>query len=161
MGCTWRIRLRGAVGALGALAVLGTGCVDVSGGAVEFPWAIFARDGRAITDCACADPPIAYVALALVSEADGSDPCAFAASCRFTCGRKIGATPFFIPPGSYQMSIVPMDGTLNVLPTVDTVPPVVREVARGQPTELDAFMLTASCADRCNGGSPTQPCSGG
>ena len=53
--------------ALVALAALGpAGCVAIDGGSVEVEWTVFAADGRGvITDCACADPPIAYVQLKL------------------------------------------------------------------------------------------------
>ena len=144
------------------------GCVDIKGGAVEVPWAIFAPDGHAITDCACAvespagAQPIAYVRLNLVSNPDpaGAKPCDGIDSCRFTCSHKIGATPFMIPEGQYQMSLTPLaaDGTVLAIPSTA---PVLRPVTRGQPTELEAFVFTASCASRCNGGSATQPCTGG
>ena len=150
-------------------------CVDINGGAVEVPWAIFTPDGRAITDCACAleppaagqaiteERPIAYVRLDLVSASNGTNPCLGLDSCRFTCGRKIGATPFMIPEGQYEMSLVPLaeDGTVLAEQGLTPVAPVSRPVTRGQPTELEAFAITATCASRCNGGSATQPCTGG
>jgi hypothetical protein len=141
------------------------GCVDVNGGAVEVAWAIFAKDGRAINDCACANPAIGYVRLNLVSEPPpGSEPCAGTNSCRFACSRRIGATPFMIPPGPYLMSVVPvgLDGGDIAPADVKSPPAVSRFVVTGQPTELEAFMLeSTTCADRCNTGGITQPCAGG
>lgn len=150
-----------AVGA--ALAVLGaggTGCVEIDGGAVEVPWTVFAADGRgAINDCSCAAPAIEYVRLRLTA-ADGSDPCATASSCRFECHRKIGATPFMIPPGTYFMSIEPegADGAPLVPPLVSVPAPMSRQVVRGAPTELDAFDIQAACAVSCHGDVVDQPC---
>jgi hypothetical protein len=141
------------------------GCVDVNGGAVEVAWAIFARDGRAITDCTCADPAIGYVRLELVSDPPpGNQPCAGTNSCRFACNRKVGATPFMIPPGRYLMSVVPvgLDGADIPATSVKVPPPVSRFVVTGQPTELEAFMLeSANCADRCNTGGISETCTGG
>jgi hypothetical protein len=142
----------------------GVGCVDIQGGAVEVSWAVFARDGRKITDCSCADPPIAYVRLNLMPDPDdGTMPCAGMDGCRFPCGRMVGATPFTIRPGDYLMSLVPVgvDG-LDLSPQLVQSPaPEFRSVVRGQPTELEAFMLQTSCATRCNSQDITRPCSGG
>ena len=143
------------------------GCVEINGGAVEVSWAIFARDGRAITDCRCADPSIAFVRLNLVSDPDGaSQPCAGLEGCRFACDRKTGATPFLVPPGQYLMSLVPVDASGNDVPigasatSIDSPAPQSRAVVRGQPTELEAFMLEANCATSCDKGS-FSPCAGG
>lgn len=146
-------------------------CVDIKGGAVEVPWAIFDSSGRRINDCACAvepsagaspagDKSIAFVRLDLVSFATGSEPCAGLDSCRFTCSRMIGATPFMVPPGQYMMGLTPLaaDGTEL---SIRSTPPLSREVVHGQPTELDSFAFTAGCASTCNGGSANQPCTGG
>ena len=156
---------------LGAVALGGLGCVDINGGAVEVAWGLFAKDGRAINDCTCAVPltpaesetSIAYVRLNLVSDSAPADqPCAGTNNCRFACNRKIGATPFMIPPGRYLMSLVAVDADGGDFPvgSVDTPPAELRSVVRGQPTELDAFMLQARCANRCNSGGIMQPCGG-
>jgi hypothetical protein len=112
----------------------GLGCVDINGGAVEVAWGVFAKDGRAINDCSCAvaltppeaETPIAFVRLDLVSDNDAADqPCAGTNNCRFSCNRKIGATPFMIKPGRYLMSLVAVDGAGNDFPagSVDSPPP--------------------------------------
>jgi hypothetical protein len=160
------------IGSLGAIVVgfslsaiaASAGCVSVNGGAVEVAWMIFARDGRAITDCACADPAIAYVRLNLVSDSDpDSQPCAGLDSCRFSCGRQVGATPFMIAPGQYLMSLVPIGSDGVDLPSgsVESPAPESRSVVLGQPTELEAFMLKANCASRCNSSDVNLPCAGG
>jgi hypothetical protein len=154
-----------------SIGLFAMGCVDIKGGAVEVPWAIFDANGRAINDCACAveaavgDNPvgnksIAFVRLDLVSATTGDAPCAGLDSCRFACSRRIGATPFMIPGGQYQMSLTPLaaDGTEL---SIRSTPAVSRGVVVGQPTELGAFEFMAGCASGCNGGSATQPCTGG
>lgn len=157
---------------VGIIALPAAGCVDISGGAVEVSWAVFSRDGRAINDCSCADPAIGYVRLQLVSETDpGNQPCAGNGACRFACGRKTGATPFFIAPGQYLMSVVPLDADGNDLattfipgnavPSVQTPAAESGTVVRGQPTELEAFMLEADCRSTCNAGGILSPCTGG
>ena len=150
--------------------LLAAGCVDVKGGAVEVPWAIFDSNGRRINDCPCAVDPatignpageksIAFVQLNLVSST-GDQPCAGIASCRFACSRMIGATPFMIPKGLYQMSLTPLAADGSELP-IPSTPAESRDVVSGRPTELGAFSFTAGCASTCNGGSVTQPCAGG
>src|SRR5450432_2079072 len=168
-----RARCGGALTLVLASAVVAglvslVGCVEINGGAVEVSWAIFARDGRAINDCGCSEPRIAEVRLNLVSDPGGaSQPCAGVAACRFSCGRKVGATPFMVPPGQYLMSLVPIGSDGNDLPAaggpdvaVLAPPAQSRTVVRGQPTELEAYMLEASCASRCDMGF-FNACSGG
>ena len=131
-------------------------CVSIDGGAVEASWVVRSDDGRAITDCACSDPLIASVRLTLVgfSEAvKGTTPCDARAACQFSCQRHTGATPFDIPPGSYLMSLTPLaaDGQdLSATAHVLTPAPVLREVVRGQPTQLDALAIVAGCARSCD-----------
>ena len=160
-------------GLLSAFAVMATiagatqGCVEINGGAVEVPWTVFAEDGRgAINDCNCTEPAIMYVRLKLeapLGAPDQPDPCAGSAACRFSCQRKTGATPFMIPPGTYQLSIEPetADG-LPIDPGLVMVPaPITREVVRGAAAELDALQITAPCAVSCSGGDMTKACSRG
>jgi hypothetical protein len=149
-----------------AFAALGSGftaCVDIDGGAVEVPWTVFAKDGRgAINDCSCADPAITYVQLKLAGPPDDptrADPCAGVTSCRFSCDRKIGATPFIIPPGTYLMSIQPVASDGTAVTTAMVPDPILRQVDKGAPTELDAFEIQAPCALRCHGDDLQMPCS--
>lgn len=156
------------------IAMMGgaAGCVDIDGGAVEVSWAIFSRDGRAINDCACASPRVSFVRLHLESVTDSAlQPCAGVNACRFSCGRKTGATPFMIPPGQYLMSLVPLgtDGTdiaaatttQDPRPSVQRPAPQWRSVVRGQPTQLEAFMLEADCESRCRGAEIFAACTAG
>jgi hypothetical protein len=159
--------LLAALVGLGAAAAAAPGCVEIDGGAVEVPWAIFAPDGRAITDCACAedptrDPPLAVerMRLELVSEDGSRRPCDGRSSCTFACSRKIGATPFVIEPGRYNMSLTPL-GAGDTPLMLEATTPVLRDVVRGQPTELEAWMFTAGCSARCRGASATEPCTDG
>jgi hypothetical protein len=138
-------------------------CVEIDGGAVEASWLVVAADGHAITRCSCADPEIVSVRLKLVRPNDdpmaaaaGPDACEGRPSCQFSCERRTGATPFDIPAGSYLMSLVAVDAAGQDLTVVDpsgkrivAPAPVLRDVVRGQPTQLDALPLVAGCAPRC------------
>jgi hypothetical protein len=133
-------------------------CVPIDGGAVEASWVVVSVDGYAIADCGCTDPAIASIRLALVGQPPltGTTPCQDQASCRFSCDRRTGATPFDIPPGNYLMSLVAVDAAgqdLNGEGAADkrvvAPAPVLRRVVLGQPTQLDALALVAGCAPRC------------
>jgi len=140
------------------LLAAATGCVEVKGGAVEIFWAVYARSGAAITDCSCADPPIAMVRLQLVGQngrVDGNTPCAGQAQCDFPCQRDTGSTAFDIPPTegneSYQISVVAVDSEGTEIPSdlVTTPAPILRSVVSGQATETEAFQLVAECRAEC------------
>ncbi len=143
---------------LAGLAGLIPACVPIGGGSVEISWVVIAPDGRGITDCNCANPAIAKVRLSLVGvggDIDGVDACAGQAQCDFPCQRQTGATPFDIKPTQsgemYSVSVVALDADGDPLPQVMTPAPILRQVAFGQPTEVEAFALVAACADVCNG----------
>jgi len=149
---------------LGSLSLLAgaAGCVSIDGGSVEVEWTVFAADGRGvITDCACAEPPIAYVQLKLGGPPDNptqADPCAGNTACRFSCGRHDGITPFFIPAGPYLMSIEPLSAD-GLAIAGDMVPdPLVGQVTKGLSHDLGAFAIQAPCAMRCHGNDPTTAC---
>lgn len=142
------------------LAAAAVSCVPIDGGAVEASWVVRTEDGRAVSECDCADPPIPIVRLSLVgAEGDikGSEPCKDRVKCGFACQRHTGATPFDIPPGFYLISLVPTDAVGNDLtqmqasrPPVSIPAPVLREVVMGQPTQLDALAIVASCSPACS-----------
>jgi hypothetical protein len=149
-----------------ALASAAVSCVSIDGGAVEASWVVRSDDGRAITDCDCSAPEVARVRLALVGAgADnmGARPCQGRVACEFPCARHTGATPFDIPPGMYLMSLTPVDASGQDLgvgaPKVETPAPVLREVVRAQPTQLDAFSIVAMCAPSCSGSNKGKVCS--
>jgi hypothetical protein len=146
------------------LFLLGTAaavsCVAVDGGGVEASWLVVATDGHAIGRCDCSDPEIVSVRLKLVGRSDGSEPCRDRPSCLFPCQSRTGATPFDIPPGQYLMSLVPVDAAGQDLAAPDGTgsrvvapAPILRDVVRGQPTELDSFALVAGCSPRCTKGT--------
>ena len=138
-----------------AFAVSASACVEIDGGAVEVSWVIRSPSGAGITDCGCAAPAIAAVRLVLRGVGgtiEGATPCAGRAQCDFPCQRQTGATPFDIretlPGESYEVSVVAVaDGV--VLPEVKRPAPILREVVRAQPTEVEAFQLVAECAAEC------------
>ncbi|HEY6476462.1 MAG TPA: hypothetical protein VI456_07745 [Polyangia bacterium] len=134
-------------------------CVPVNGGAVEINWVVVeAGTGGAINDCGCTDPAIAKVRLVLVGVGgaiDGATPCAGKAQCDFPCQNQTGATAFDIPPtGSgenYEVSVVAVGADGTELPQIMSPAPYLRQVVRGQPTEVEAFALVAPCAPACSG----------
>jgi hypothetical protein len=139
-----------------SFACLVAGCVEIDGGAVEISWVIRSKAGSAITDCGCASPSISRVRLALGGiggAVDDTKPCAANAQCDFPCGRQTGATAFNIPETHgaerYQVSIeaLGMDG--SPLLQVMAPAPILREVVRGQPTEVASMELVAECATEC------------
>jgi hypothetical protein len=140
------------------------GCVQIDGGAVEVSWVVHA-DGRAITDCSCADPAIASVRIQMVGQGgsiQGLMPCAGRAQCVFGCQRQTGATPFDIPETrggeQYAISLVAVDAHGADLPEVKAPAPILRSVVRGQPTEVEAFLLEAGCSSECEGMNKTDVC---
>jgi hypothetical protein len=139
-----------------AVALAADSCVSIDGGAVEASWLVVGVDGHAITRCDCADPRIDSVRLKLVGVSggvNGTEPCRDRGSCRFSCERRTGATPFDIPPGEYLMSLVAVDAAGQDLDAgerrVLAPAPVLRDVVHGQPTQLDALALVAGCAPSC------------
>jgi hypothetical protein len=155
-----------------ALGLLVGSCVQINGGSVEVSWAVHAN-GRAITDCSCAvsplasvgAQPIASVRIELVGQhgaIDGTRPCAGRAQCQFACQRQTGATPFDIPETHgdemYAISVVAVDKNGADLPGITAPAPILRTVVRGQPTEVEAFLFQADCAQACQGMNKTSVC---
>jgi hypothetical protein len=139
-------------------------CVQIDGGAVEVSWVVHAN-GRAITDCTCSDPEIASVRIEIVGQGgaiEGTKPCAGRPQCVFSCQRQTGATPFDIPEThgdeAYSISLVAVGKNGADLPEVRTPAPILRSVVRGQPTEVEAFLLEAGCAMACEGMNKSGVC---
>jgi hypothetical protein len=162
-----RLRLppRTPIAALGCFVALFSGCVDVDGGAVEVSWVVHAN-GRAITDCGCADPIISKVRIHLEGRGgaiEGTTPCADRAQCEFSCQRQTGATPFDIrptrPDEAYAVSVIAVGPDGEDLPGVIAPAPILRTVMKGQPTELGAFLLEAAgCNSQCESMNKTGVC---
>ena len=162
---------------LACLAGLIPACVKIDGGSVEISWVVIAPDGRGITDCSCANPAIAKVHLKLVlvdcgidgsgtdgggvDGGDGVDACAGQAQCDFPCQRQTGSTPFDIQPTQngemYSVSVEALGADGSPLAQVTTPAPILRQVVFGQPTEVEAFALVASCSAACNGSVCASP----
>lgn len=139
-----------------AAVFIPAGCVGIDGGAVEISWVVRDADGRAITDCGCSDPPIARVKLKLVGQGGdirGTTPCEGRAQCEFPCQRQTGSTPFDIketqPNETYAISVAAVNQEGVELPQIITPAPILRTVVRGQPTEVEAFLLVAQCSGEC------------
>lgn len=152
------------------LALAATGCVSIDGGAVEASWDVHAPDGRGIADCSCTCPGVATVRFSVVPEAGGADLCAGRAACQFPCQAKHGATPFDIPAGDYELSLVPVGadgrdltgavsqaggGTCSAHSGVN---PIARTIGKGQLTQLNAVLIEADCAPVCGGSDSTKVC---
>jgi hypothetical protein len=148
---------------LALFALAGAGCVKIDGGAVEISWVVRSAEGQAITDCSCADPPIASVRLRLRGvggSIEGATPCEGDARCAFSCQRQTGSTPFDVretlPGEMYEISVVAVGTNGMDLPQVMTPAPILRSVTRGQATEVEAFLLVAQCGcGRTEGGVNT------
>ncbi len=170
------IRVAVLAPALGLVA----GCVPIDGGAVEASWVLRTFDGRAISSCACSSPEIARVRFVVYGvREDGSlreDLCAGRSDCEFSCSRQSGATSFFIPPGRYAFSVAPLGVAGDSLvppgppilqppgtdqptdPSVRVPAPILRDIAYGRPTQLDAIAIESSCAAACNGEQSNRVC---
>ena len=143
---------------VGCASALAGACVKIDGGAVEVSWVIRSTTGSAITDCGCAFPPIDTVRLVLKGVGGaiaGTTPCAGKAQCDFPCQRQTGSTAFDIAETSggekYEISVVAVGADGQEIPQsqVMTPAPILRDVVRGQPTEVEAFQLVAPCAAAC------------
>jgi len=144
--------------ALLSLVCLLAACVKIEGGAVEISWVVRSQAGSAIADCGCASPPIAKVRLILVGMGgaiDGQMPCEGQAQCDFPCARQTGSTAFNIQETHgderYAVSVVALgtDGSEIPKEVVDHPASILREVVRGQPTEVESMQLVANCATEC------------
>ena len=133
----WRVVLVGLQ--LGSLA----GCVAVEGGAIEAAWVINAAVGGVRISCECAQ--ITSVDIVVVPQSGTDTPCA-GDDCRFSCRRGVGTTRFAISEGNYVISLAGVDSSgvrLTAAEGLTTPPPIVREVRRGELTNLGVYLLIA------------------
>ena len=125
-------------------AAFGSGCVAVNGGAIELAWTV--RTTAADT-ADCDTQKIATVGLYVAPCDDGglegcAGPDAPASPFQaFSCGRGRGSTDFSIAPGRKKIWIAAFcaDGSAASV----TVPePILRDVAKGEVTELNALLIS-------------------
>jgi hypothetical protein len=149
-----------------ALLFSALACKHVDGGAVEASWIFVTPDGRGINDCACTCPAIATIRMQLLPQDGGGDPCAGRAACEFSCNQQTGATQFDIPPGIYQVRLVPV-GTDGADVTGGEAGPCttegrsfskLQEVVAGRVTQLEALQMLAGCAPECGGSNSGNVC---
>ncbi len=132
---------------------------------MEASWVVVTPDGRGITDCACTCPPIAKMRMEVIG-ADGSDACAGRTACEFPCNSQTGATQFDVPPGTYDVRLVPVgaDGSDVTGGEAGACSAEARsfsklcEVVTGRVTQLDALQMIAGCAPECGGADNTKVC---
>lgn len=149
-----------------ALLFSALGCKQVDGGAVEASWVLVTSDGRGVADCACTCPAIAKVRMELLPKDGGGDACAGRAACQFSCGQRTGATQFDIPPGTYQIRLVPVgpegtdvtSGEAGGCRAEGRAFTKLHEVVTGRVTQLDALQLVVGCAADCGGDDSTRVC---
>jgi hypothetical protein len=115
------------------LMLLGA-CVDISGGAVEFSWAIRNPDGEG-SDCVAAQ--MDAVRLRARPLAGGPDLVA-----EFLCNDFHGTTTFRIPEGEYALCIEPVCSSAAATRVIATVPsPIVRTITLGDVVQLNALLI--------------------
>jgi hypothetical protein len=164
-----------AVGA--GAAALAPGCLTIDGGAIELSWVTYCASGKkpgSGASCSCTERAagLATVQLVLDGLGDGAagDACAGRDSCRFEATRQSGNTGFFVPPGDYELTLLPLDGSGQVLGGPSCVPdgsagscwqtpaPLRRTVKTGEVVSLGSFLIavpdcpaTAACGatDTC------------
>jgi hypothetical protein len=160
------------------LAALVPGCLTIDGGAIELSWVPYCasgkRPGATGASCSCFERAAGLATVQLVLDGLGDaavgDACAGRAACRFEAKRQSGNTGFFVPPGDYELTLLPLDASGHVLGGPSCVPdgsaascwqtptPVRRTVTTGEVVSLGSFLIavpdcpvTPSCAavDTC------------
>jgi hypothetical protein len=114
------------------------GCVDVNGGAVELSWAIRTRDGI-VSGCGPQDANLATVSLCARTVTTASEKCPIEGA-TWDCEARHGTTRFNVQEGEKELwiEVTCPDGS----PANVTVPsPIVRDVAFGEVTQLDALLI--------------------
>ena len=165
-----------AAGAVVAAPV--PGCLTIDGGAIELSWVAYCASGKKPnatgSSCSCTERAAALATVRLVLEASGDgavgDACAGRTGCRFDAKRQSGNTGFFVPPGDYELTLLPLDASGQVLGRPSCVPdgsagscwqtpaPLRRTVTTGEVVSLGSFLIaipdcpvTAACVatDTC------------
>ena len=167
--------LRRALLTVAAVALVAPSCLHIDGGAIELSWVTYCAGGKTPGSggsCSCREraASLATVQLALVSLHDGGggDVCAGRSGCRFDAQRQSGNTGFFVPPGDYDLTLIPLDASGAPLggpacvtggdagtdaPCWQSPAPLRRTVITGEVVSLGSFLfsvpdcpVTATCA---------------
>jgi hypothetical protein len=145
-----RVR-RLAAGLVALAAALGTGCVDIDGGAVELSWSLRTFGGSAVESCS--EAAIRDIRLCWEPLADGATTtegavCRAGQRRRFSCAESSGVTGFDLDPGATAFWIEPVcdDGAAADPGTYEVPPPIVRTVQEGKIISLTSLLLVVSPA---------------
>jgi len=160
------------------------GCVRIEGGAVELSWVTYCASGKrpgstgASCSCTVRERDLAAVRLVLTPLRQGQDDaqtledgCSQGAICSFEASDRAGNTGFRVPPGEYEISVVPLDaqGTPlggpscvpdgNPLSCWQTPSPVRRTVVHGEVVSLGAVLIVVPDCPAVSGCRPSEGCS--
>jgi hypothetical protein len=133
-------------------------CVKIDGGAIELSWVTYCSGGKRpdATQCSCnaRAAALARVQLVVVGVSDGAvaSACAGRSGCEFEAAHQQGTTGFFVPPGDYDISLVPLDASGTALGGPDcpldsgtgciaTPPPIRRTLTAGEVVSLGTLEL--------------------
>jgi hypothetical protein len=153
------------------------GCVTINGGAIDFSWIVYCASGprpsSATCSCSARAAALSRVRLTVVGLADGAatDLCVGNAGCDVAASGQSGTTGFFIPPGDYAISLVPLDANGTPLGGPDCTPgvpdggqgdcwetpaPLRETIVLGQTIQLNALIIVVpDCPFTC---SPNPAC---
>jgi hypothetical protein len=146
-------------------AVLVPACLQIDGGSIELSWVTYCAGGHppssGSSSCSCKERAAALASVQLVlnplGDGGGGDFCAGRSGCRFAAGHQSGNTAFFVPPGDYDISLLPLDasgaplGGPGCIPGTDdagTPPcwqspaPLRRTVLKGEVVSLGSFLFS-------------------
>ena len=134
------------------LGMTGVACVEVNGGAAELSWSLRTFDGvRLATSCDDREHGVhlQWIRLAWKAAADSGDETDLEPDGwkQFRCADARGVTDFSIPPGKQMLWVVPIcaDG-MPATGNYQVPPPIVRTVAHGAVTTLDALLVVADAS---------------
>lgn len=142
------------------LGVMGTGCVQIDGGAVELSWSIRNFDGESANcDLKTSDGSTDFADIADIricwepvpEDGELSGACDPVLSTRFDCPSAHGVTGFEIAPGDTALWLEPVCEVTGVTPTVgkyEVPAPIVRDVTSGEVITLNALLIVAA-PDAC------------
>lgn len=142
-------------------AVLGAGCVEIDGGAVELSWSLRTFGGAAVESCG--EAAIQDIRLCWEPLEDGATTtegavCRAGQRRRFSCSDSSGVTGFVLDPGRTAFWIEPVcdDGEAADPGTYAVPPPIVRTVQEGKIISLTSLLLVVSPpGDTCPAGGCT------